>query len=192
MRKEIAGPVSAALIGLALANFGIAVSAAEPEWIYPTIQGFGKAVSLPQTGMQPSKDVDYKVMFNLAASGDADKVNPTLDKVARAVNIFTSAGIPMSHLHFVAVVQGPATAAVLDDEHYRDKFSVANPNTKLIDALAAAGVKLVVCGQALAHNNFPHGWVNLKVGHPVGHLGHRHPRTRGLRFRSDVRPGCGE
>ena len=163
MRKEFAGPVSAALIGLALVTFRIAVSAAEPEWTYPTIQGFGKVASLPQAGMQPSKDVDYKVMFNLTAAGDADKVNPTLDKVARAVNIFTSAGIPVSHLHFVAVVQGPATALVLDDQHYRDKFNVANPNSTLIDALAAAGVQVVVCGQALAHNNFPHGWVNPKV-----------------------------
>ena len=52
---------------------------------------------------------------------------------------------------------------MLNDQHYREKFSVANPNTKLIDALEAASVKLVVCGQSLAHNNFPQGWVNSKV-----------------------------
>ena len=34
---------------------------------------------------------------------------------------------------------------------------------KLIGELGKAGVKVVVCGQALAHNKFPHDWVNRDV-----------------------------
>ena len=95
--------------------------------------------------------------------GDADKVNPMLDKVARAVNIFASAGVPLSHLHFIAVLHGAATSVALDNAHYREKFGVDNPNTKLIDALEGAGVRVIVCGQALAHNKFAQDWVNPKV-----------------------------
>jgi intracellular sulfur oxidation DsrE/DsrF family protein len=47
--------------------------------------------------------------------------------------------------------------------HYRQKFNVDNPNVKLISELNKAGVKVVVCGQALAHNKFPHDWVNPEV-----------------------------
>lgn len=163
MRKEIFTPLSVALSGIALMIIGAAAHAADPEWTYPTIQGFGKIVALPDATMQPSKDADYKIVFNLTAGGDADKVNPSLDRVARAVNVFTSAGVPLSHLHFVVVVHGPATSLALDNEHYREKFRVDNPNVKLIGDLEKAGVKVEVCGQALAHQNFPQNGVNPQV-----------------------------
>lgn len=148
----------------ALLGFAAASAVAEDaKWINPTITDFGAVVSLPDTGMQPSKDIDYKVVFNVTMGGDSDKANPGLDRVARAVNIFTSAGVPASHLHFVVVVHGPATPSVLDNQHYREKFNIDNPSVKLISELTKAGVKVVVCGQALAHNKFPHGWVNREV-----------------------------
>ena len=163
MNRSILTTVRAAcglmLVGLAVT----AASAAEPVWINPAIPDFGAVVSLPDSGMQPSKDTDYKVVFNVTLGGGNDKVNPSLDRVARTVNVFASAGVPLSHLHFVAVVHGPATPAVLDNEHYKEKFSLDNPNIKLIAELKAAGVKVVVCGQALAHNKFPHEWVNRDV-----------------------------
>jgi intracellular sulfur oxidation DsrE/DsrF family protein len=161
--KKIAAPLCAALVAFAFVMLGTVSIAAEPDWTFPAIQGFGKVVALPNASVQPSKEADYKALFNVAGPADADKVNPNLDKVARAVNIFASAGIPLSHLHFIAVLHGPSTAAALDNAHYREKFGVDNPNIKLIDALEIAGVKVIVCGQALAHNKFPHEWVNPKV-----------------------------
>ncbi|HTS54711.1 MAG TPA: DsrE family protein [Burkholderiales bacterium] len=163
MSKRIPVLLGRALFGVALVLAGAAARAAESEWTYPTIQGFGKIVALPDSGMQPSKDTEYKVVFNLTGGGDADKVNPSLDRVARAVNVFTSAGVPSSRLHFVVVVHGPATSLTLDNAHYREKFNVDNPNVKLISELEKAGVKVVVCGQALAHQNFPQNWVNPQV-----------------------------
>jgi intracellular sulfur oxidation DsrE/DsrF family protein len=163
MRKQTFAIVRATLSGVALVVLGAAANAGEPQWINPTVQGFGKIVSLPDATMQPSKDTDYKVVFNMTGGGDADKVNPSLDRVARAVNIFTSAGVPLSRLHFVVVIHGPATPSVLDNAHYRAKFSVDNPNIKLIGELEKVGVKVVVCGQALAHQNFPHDWVDPQV-----------------------------
>ena len=163
MKREIYTRLSIAFCGITLMSIGVAANAAEPEWVYPTIQKYGKVVSLPDAGMQPSKDIDYKVVFNMTAGGDADKVNPSLDRAARAVNIFTSAGVPLSHLHFVVVIHGPATPSVLNNARYREKFSVDNPNIKLIGELEKVGVKVVVCGQALANQNFPHDWVDPQV-----------------------------
>ena len=159
--------LSSAIFSLALSVpfgfIGASTFAEDAKWINPTVADYGAVVSLPDAAMQPSKDTEYKVVFNVTSGGDSDKVNGGLDRVARAVNIFTSAGVPASHLHFVAVVHGPATPSVLDNEHYRQKFNVDNPNVKLISELTKAGVKVVVCGQALAHNKFPHDWVNREV-----------------------------
>jgi len=142
---------------------GTIVQAEDTKWVNPTIHEGGAVVSLPDSGMQPSKTTEYKVVFNVTNAGANDKINPGLDRVARAVNIFTSAGVPASHLHFIAVIHGPATPSILDNTHYREKFSMDNPNLKLIDELTQAGVKVVVCGQALAHNKFPQEWVHGQV-----------------------------
>ncbi len=163
MRKNTFTLLRTVLGCIALMIVGAAAHSADPEWVYPTIQKYGRVVSLPDATMQPSKDIDYKVVFNMTAGGDADKVNPSLDRVARAVNIFTSAGVSLSHLHFVVVIHGPATPSVLDNAHYREKFNVDNPNIKLIGELEKVGVKVVVCGQALAGQNFPHNWVDPQV-----------------------------
>ncbi|MEO8158146.1 MAG: DsrE family protein [Betaproteobacteria bacterium] len=152
-----------AAISLALLACSSLVTAAEPEWSNPVIKGYGKIVALPGSGMQPDKNAEFKVVFNLSVGGDADKVNGALDRVARTVNIFASAGVPVSHLHMIVVVHGPATPMVLDNAHYQEKFKVDNPNIALIDELEKIGVKVVVCGQALAHNKFAHESVNPKI-----------------------------
>ena len=63
----------------------------------------------------------------------------------------------------VAVFHGPATSSVLDDAHYREKHKTVNPTLALIHALKAAGVSLMVCGQALAHDDMQPEWVNPDV-----------------------------
>ncbi|HVY06954.1 MAG TPA: DsrE family protein [Burkholderiales bacterium] len=155
---------SATVVLLALACAAGSAFAADTKWINPAVPDFGASADLPDAAMQPDKNTDYKVVFNITAGAPAnDKVNPSLERVARAANIFASAGVPLSHLHFVAVIHGPATQSVLDNEHYQEKFSMDNPNVKLISELKAAGVKVLVCGQALAVNKFAHEWVNKDV-----------------------------
>ena len=155
--------VRATLAGLALAILASAAHAADTDWVYPAIPGFGKVMPYPNAAMQPGKDVEYKVVYNVTERGEPEKVNPALDKLARAVNIFASAGVPVSKLHFIGVIHGPATPSVLDNEHYKERFNVDNPTLTIIEALEKAGVKIMVCGQALAHNKIATDWVNPKV-----------------------------
>ena len=167
MKQQTFGSLCAHLFGLALLTFTTFAPAAEPEWTNPVIKGYGKVVSLPNAGMQPDKNAEYKIVFNLTPGGDPDKINASLDRVARAVNIFASAGVPPSHLHMVVVIHGPATPIVLDNAHYQEKFKLDNPNIGLIDELGKVGVKVVVCGQALAGNKFAQEWVYPKVEHTL-------------------------
>ena len=163
MQRSVLVAIGAHLFGLAILACGSLAAADEPEWSNPVIKDYGKIVALPKAAMQPDKNADYKVAFNLTGGGDPDKLNSSLDRVARTVNVFASAGVPASHLHFVVVIHGSATPIVLDNAHYQEKFKVDNPNIALIDALEKSGVKVVVCGQALAHNKIAHEWVNPQV-----------------------------
>lgn len=153
----------ASLAGLALSMAASTVHAGDADWVHPAVPEYGKVMPYPNASMQPGKEVDYKVVYNVTERGEPDKVNPALDKLARAVNIFASAGVPLSKLHFIGVIHGPATPTVLDNQHYKERFNVDNPNLKIIGELEKVGVKLMVCGQALAHNKIASEWVNPKV-----------------------------
>ncbi len=127
------------------------------EWVTPAIQGYGGVHPLPHAKVQPNHKRIYKAIFDVTSGAkDPSKINPGLKHVARAVNVFASAGVPLKHLRFVAIVHGPkATAAILNDAAYKKLFKVDNPNTKLLAALKKAGVKVFVCGQAMYDLHYP-------------------------------------
>ena len=125
----------------------------------PVIEGHGRMVPLPNAAEQPDVSAQYKAVFDVTGNSDDKSVNGGLDHVARAVNVFASAGVPLDHLHFVAVIHGQATPIVLDNAHYKEKFGVDNPNIDIMQKLAAAGVKLEVCGQAIHGMHIDESWV---------------------------------
>ena len=53
--------------------------------------------------------------------------------------------------------------AALDNEHYRQKYSVDNPNLGLIRKLRNAGVAVAVCGQAFAEHRNRYEWIAPEV-----------------------------
>ena len=143
-----------------------AISAAEsePEWQYPTIREYGKVLPLPDSTLQPDPKQEARIVVNVTRPmASAEEVNPGLDRVARLVNLFALSKVPREKMKIVAVMHGGATAASLDNSHYREKYQRDNPNIKLIEALKRAGVIVYVCGQALAHNGFAQSWVNKDV-----------------------------
>jgi intracellular sulfur oxidation DsrE/DsrF family protein len=128
------------------------------------ISGAGAVHPLPQAAYQPRKDAIYRVVFAVTKAGEKPTdVSPSLERVARSVNLYVSAGVPLDHLKFVTVVYGPATAAMLDNEHYKTKFGVDNPNLELIRKLRGAGVDVAVCGQAVADGKFDYAWISHDV-----------------------------
>lgn len=126
-----------------------------PEWRAPVITQYGKVRSYPEAAAQLKPDQTYKVIFNVtkAAQGEDDVV-PGLERAARFVNLAGLAKVPNKNLELVAVLHGPATSAALGDEAYLKRHQRKNPNRELIAALNKAGVKVMVCGQALAHKGF--------------------------------------
>lgn len=153
-----------ALLTLAGAGFIPSAHAAGTQWSYPAIAKYGPVHPLPQANVQPSKDHAYKAVFDVTSGiKDPSKPEPGLVHVARAVNVFASAGVPLKNLHFVAILHGPATPAILNNEAYKKKYGMDNPNLALIDALRKARVHVDVCGQALADLGIAHSEVYNQV-----------------------------
>jgi len=128
------------------------------------ITAAGNYRPLPKAAYQPNPANTYKVVFAMTKGSEKPgEVNPALERVARTVNLYASAGVPLDHLKFVAVAYGAATSAVLDDEHYKAQFGVANPNLAVIAQLHKAGVDVAVCGQAVAEHHYQDAWVAKDV-----------------------------
>lgn len=122
-----------------------------PFWQYPAIKGYGAEHTWPDVLERPQARATYKAVFDLTR-GDAraTTVNTGLNLIARTVNVFASAAVPLNHLRFAVIIHGPTTALTLSAAAYQQRFGHPNPNLALIAALRQAGVELLVCGDALA------------------------------------------
>jgi intracellular sulfur oxidation DsrE/DsrF family protein len=142
----------------------LATSAVMAQNAPQVITAAGAYHPLPHAAYQPDRNATYKVVFALTKASDKpDQINPGIERVARTVNLYASAGVPLDHLKFVAVAYGPATAVVLDDAHYKAQFGTNNPNLAVIGQLRKAGVDVAVCGQAMAEHHYPADWASKDV-----------------------------
>lgn len=132
-------------------------------WVNPVIKDYGHIHPLPGAALTPEKDKTYKVVFNATDGKETDGVNAALWHVARAVNVFGEAGVEKEHRDFAVVIHGPATPIIMNSEAYKAKMGKDNPNLKLIKELKQAGVKLYVCGQAVADNKIDYKDVNPDI-----------------------------
>ena len=142
-RLLVASAATFLALRMSAAPWGPAKAPAVPE-----ADGY---VDIPNAAIPPVKGRIYKVIFD--ANRAADKPNqlvPGVNNLASELNAFAVAGLPKSAAKFVLVFHGPAMDALLDDQHYRGKHGVANPNLKVLSRLKALGVEMFVCGQNLA------------------------------------------
>ncbi len=132
--------------------------AAPPKLEFPIIPRHGgvlprpKAVEPPQAGA--------KVIFDVTATAKAEEINKGLDRAARLLNLYGTAGLQTQDVKVTIVLHGEATKSVLNDTAYKARFQMdENPNLPLIRELQKAGVEVLVCGQALNYKGFPDGEV---------------------------------
>ena len=98
----------------------------------------------------PDPGLDYRVLFDLQSAAPASGPDPRLQTVARYLNSLAEYGVPPLRRHLVVLVHGAATPLVLNDAAYAAHGGAhANPNTRLIARMYAAGVQFRVCGQAM-------------------------------------------
>jgi intracellular sulfur oxidation DsrE/DsrF family protein len=128
---------------------------ASSKWTAPVITEYGKVMPYSEAAVQLKQDQNYNLVFDVTKSAkQKHKVIPALERTARFINLAGVAKVPAENMNLIAVLHGDATPAALSNEAYMKRYSHKNPSHKLISELSKAGVKVMVCGQALAHNNF--------------------------------------
>lgn len=137
---------------IALVATSAATGASEPK---PGVPGYGTVQTIENTAMLPDPALRYRVVFNITQpSTDAAAANPSLEKVARFLNLLATQGIRPKKGDVVAVVHAKATPSILKDAAWRQRHGgTPNPNLELIARLRAAGAEVHVCSQAMAKNN---------------------------------------
>lgn len=125
-----------------------------PSWSQtpqnPVIKSTGTIHDIPYATVTPDPNLEYNIVIDVATGTEyPEQLNPSLDNVARLINLHVVGGVPLTKLHVVLAVHNASAVALLNNEAYQKKFKTDNPNLKLIEELQQAGVKIAVCGQSL-------------------------------------------
>ncbi|MFA5964803.1 MAG: DsrE family protein [Sphingomonas sp.] len=125
----------------------------------PAIENYGATAPTDGAAERPDPTLRYRVLFNVTrASADASKPSPSLEKIARFLNLLAADGVHPQPGDVVAIVYGPATPVIATDTVYAARTRApGNPNLPLIAKLQAAGVTVAVCSQALHGNGIATG-----------------------------------
>ena len=109
---------------------------------------------LPVEGVDeiPDPGKDYRLLFEFTAGKNDSthkSLSPGLMEIARVINLHVASGIPVSHIHVVVATHGPSLYEIENNEAYKKKYGIDNPNTSLIQQMMQNGVKFIACGQAM-------------------------------------------
>ena len=123
----------------------------------PLVKGFGAVYSVPFAIEKPDPKLHYKILVDVnTASDKPENIHEGLETVAKILNLHVLGGVPEKNLQVVLVVHGAAAFYLMNNDAYRQKYTVDNPNLPLITALSNAGVKIFVCGQTIFKRNINH------------------------------------
>ena len=126
------------------------------------VEGYGAVVPLPDAAEQPAKGT--KVVIEATGTGpDPAQPLPGLVRAATLLNLAGASGLRASDIEIVVVLHGDATSAALNDATYKVSRR-DHPHADLIKKLKAAGVRLLVCGQALQRRGYDPMSVRSEVG----------------------------
>lgn len=126
---------------------------------YPLIKNLWSPVAvIDGIDELPDPKLDYNIVVDFTTFPtvennkekiDSSGTNWGLVDLGRNINLHVVAGVPKEKIHYVVAVHGYAVKSFLNNEAYRKKYKIDNPNLKIIEELGNAGVKFLVCGQSL-------------------------------------------
>lgn len=120
---------------------------------HPVISKFGGISLMPDAANKPASGETLRAIFNITKPAtEPSRPNPSLEKIARFINLTGSVGHRSQAGDLIAIIHGPATPIIMSDAAHNARFGVPNPNSPLIVALLDQRVEIHVCGQALAGN----------------------------------------
>ncbi|OYW78768.1 MAG: hypothetical protein B7Z27_06815 [Sphingobacteriia bacterium 32-37-4] len=129
--------------------FSCTLAHAQKE-VYPFIPKYRPVTEVPFAVDVINKKAEYKVLVDITSpSANPKNISEFFENIARIANLHVAGGVDPKKLKMVAVVHGGAVPFILNNETYKQKFGVDNPNLPLFTAIKNAGIPLYVCGQTL-------------------------------------------
>jgi intracellular sulfur oxidation DsrE/DsrF family protein len=128
------------------------------QMMYPAIKSSKWSGVAPVQNITEKADplMKYKLLMELtgfASKGQEatakNEINGGLTEVGRKVNLHVAAGVPKKNIDLVVVVHAGALFALLNNDKYKRKYGIDNPNIAIIKELQDFGAKFIVCGQAM-------------------------------------------
>ncbi len=121
----------------------------------PAIQGYGPTYPIDDRDVVLEEGAVYRTVFDAASySDDLTSLNTRLVSVARYLNMHARNGTPLANMDVAVVVHGAALKTLLNNDAYKARYGVDNPNLELLMKLHDADVKFFVCGQSMAFGGF--------------------------------------
>lgn len=123
-----------------------AALADEPDFI----DGYGRYFEVTADVVIP-EGTHFKVAFDVAET-EVGQFSGAINSAARFYNMHLAHGVIKDELTLAVVVHGSATHEIMNADAYRNRHDTENANLGLIEALIAAGVRVIVCGQSAAYH----------------------------------------
>lgn len=112
------------------------------------VKNFGETFDVESLDIKTNTSEDFKVIFDVSqSSNDKSVINKYIVTAARFLNMHANEGMKKGHLKVAMTIHGSAWQDVLNNETYKEKYGVDNPNLKLINELSKAGAEIIICGQ---------------------------------------------
>lgn len=122
--------------------------------VNPVIKNYGGIFEIPDAVEKPDPSLNYNIVIEVERASDRpDSINWAMYNVTRLINLHVMGGVPKEKLNVVLAIHGSAAFTVMNNDDYKAKYRVNNPNLKLYQELEQAGVKIFVCGQSLIARN---------------------------------------
>lgn len=154
------------LLVAAVLLLAFAAQAQTPQ--FPIVKGFGGIYEIPDATERPDGTLEYKILVDLTSpSEDPKQISRFVDNVARMMNLHGLAGVTKDRIKVKVVLHGGGLFSALNDENYKKRYEVDNPNLAVFTALEEAGAEILVCGQSLIARNLKTAdlWPGVTIAH---------------------------
>jgi intracellular sulfur oxidation DsrE/DsrF family protein len=118
----------------------------------PIIHNSGAAHPVKDRDVPVDEAWKSRVVFSMPRHPDGpEALSFKLEQVARYLNVHAQNGIPRENMDVAVVIYAEALKTALDNDAYRERFGIDNPNYDAIMELGKAGVALYACGQSMGN-----------------------------------------
>ena len=152
------------ILSLTLLSITICTFAQKDRVEGKIIKNFGETFQVNNQDIKTDISAELKVIFDVSQSSEDKSIrNKYIETAARFLNMHANEGMKPEQLKVAMTIHGGAWQDVLDNETYKEKFGVDNPNLPLINALTKAGVDVIICGQTASFRGMDKQTINPNV-----------------------------